>query len=55
MNIYKACRRERKINKRKNNLVGGKSVFTIQDEQRKRSEEIKKQRKLKEDLLEDNT
>lgn len=49
--INKSIRRERKIQKRSNNqVVDSRSVFTIRDEQRKRSEEIKRRREEKASL-----
>ena len=54
MNIHKVNRRDRKLNRRKNgHQVDGRSVFLIQEIQRKRSLEIRKGRCLKEKFLKD--
>lgn len=53
MNLRKALERERKHTKRKNGMVvDSKSVFVIQHIQKKRAEELKKEREKKELLLE---
>lgn len=49
MDIRKAFRRDSKINKRQNGMrVVNKSIFTIQEEEKKRSLQIKKEREEKE-------
>jgi len=43
MKLTKALRRERRWKKRKDGMrIDGKSVFTIQEEQKKRADRIKK-------------
>jgi len=52
MNLHKALERERKQHKRKNGMViDSKSVFTIQQIQKERAEQLKKEREEKELLL----
>jgi hypothetical protein len=49
MNIEKALKRERQQEKRKNGMrVHNKSIFTIQEVQKKKSDLIKERRKQKE-------
>jgi hypothetical protein len=56
MDISKAMRRERKIQKRRYGpRIDSKSVFTIVETQKKRSQAIKKQRQLKELQKEDGS
>lgn len=51
MNIFKAFRRDKKIQKRKNGMrVTNRSIFTIEEVKKKKSEEIRKNREAK-DLL----
>ena len=53
MNLRKAIERERKQHKRKTGMVvDSKSVFTIQQIQKKRAEQLKEEREKKELLLE---
>jgi len=52
MKLQKAVKRDRKINRRQNgHLEDGRSVFTIQEEQRKRADKIKQERAEKEKRL----
>ena len=49
MNINKALKRERQQKKRKNGMrVDNKSIFTIQEVQKKKAELIRERRKQKE-------
>lgn len=48
MKLQKAMRRERKREKRSKHVVDSRSVFSIEEEQIKRAQRIKKQRELKE-------
>jgi hypothetical protein len=51
--VSKSLNRERKIQKRNTGMkIGSKSVFQIQEEQKKRSEEIKRRREEKASLQE---
>ena len=51
--VNKSLNRERKIQKRNSGMkIGSKSVFQIQEEQKKRSEEIKRRREEKASLQE---
>lgn len=51
MNILKAFRRDKKIQKRKNGMrVTNRSIFTLEEVKRKKYEEIRKNREAK-DLL----
>lgn len=53
MDIKKANRRDSKITRRRTRMpVSGKSVFLIKEIQKKKAEEIKRLRKEKEQLLE---
>lgn len=53
MNIDKALRRERKIQKRHYGMqVDGKNVFVSEEEKHKRAEQLRKEREEKEKLLE---
>lgn len=53
MKLSKASKRDKKLQKRINgHREDGRSVFTIREEQKKRAIEIKKLRKLEEELLE---
>jgi hypothetical protein len=48
MNINKANNRDRKINKRKYGmLIDNRNIFILEEEQKKRSLQIKKERKNK--------
>lgn len=45
MNINKAIKRDRKIKRRRyGHKVDGKSIFTIQEKQKQRAEQIKRER-----------
>lgn len=48
MKLEKAMRRERKQQRRSKHVTDSRSVFTIEDEQKKRALKIKRQRELKE-------
>jgi hypothetical protein len=49
MNLNKASKRDRKINKRRGGqLEDSRSVFVIEQEQKKRAKKIKQERKQKE-------
>jgi hypothetical protein len=49
MNIFKAIKRDRKIQRRKyGHVTDGRSVFVIKETERQRAEKIKNQRLLKE-------
>jgi hypothetical protein len=51
--IYKALRRDRKINRRRTgHQVDGRSVFLLEEEKKKRAEAIKRRREEKEASLE---
>ena len=54
MKLEKACRRQQKINKRKNGMrVDNKSIFTLEEVKRNKALEIKKKREEKEKQLEE--
>lgn len=48
MNISKAMNRDRKRSKRLRMVVDNKSIFTLEEEKRKRAEKIRKAREDKE-------
>lgn len=51
MKIDKATRRDSKIDRRKNGMrIDNRSIFTIQEVEKKRSQQIKKEREEKERL-----
>jgi hypothetical protein len=55
MDIKKALRRDKKISKRtRGMIIESRSVFGIQEETKKRSEEIKRWRKEKEEYITNN-
>jgi hypothetical protein len=55
MDIRKALRRDKKISKRTRGMITeSRSVFSIQEEMKKRSEEIKNRRKEKEEYIANN-
>lgn len=52
MKLEKSVRRDRKISRRRGgHREDGRSVFTIQEEQRKRAEKIRREREEKEKRL----
>jgi hypothetical protein len=56
MNLKKSSSRDNKINRRRSgHIVNNRSIFTIVDTQKKKSLQIKKERELKEQLLEDES
>jgi hypothetical protein len=56
MKIDKALRRDDKINQRRNGMVvDNRSIFTIQEEQKKKAEQIRLERELKERMKSDDT
>ncbi len=50
MKLQKALRRDRKREKRMKMVVDSRSVFLMEEEARKRAQEIKDKRKIKEEL-----
>lgn len=49
VNIQKALKRDRKINQRRSGMrITNRSIFILEEEKKKRAEEIKKERELKE-------
>lgn len=54
MKLEKASRRDRKYQRRNKHVTDSRSVFQIEEEQKKRAIRIKKQRELKEEIKDYN-
>ena len=52
MNISKAIKRDREINRRKSgHRVDNRNIFLLEEEKKKKAEQIKKEREVKEKLI----
>ena len=52
MNLTKAIQRDREINKRKNgHRVDNRSIFLLEEQKKKKAEQIRKEREAKEKLI----